>query len=360
MIGLLDYDYCSSNFIKDLIPNLEIMKIAEYYRIEKSQFCRLLSLNESELSSYDKIYFFSEKDTIPIVPQSFLRAKNVIYGGTAFTNGVYQPFTEELIDYTLPKPNIYKESLKQKYSEGVKAKTIASVLDNTYYRCYAGKEQLPIPPIITNKRVYLYDRDFFYSNWQEILNKIVERKPSTIIRIHPIVCKTITNFFEAKNFPKMNQNNDFILDLDIPLEEVYFMLNKYKNYLLAEILPNSSVYIPLGNNKFSTSFQYFKDFIYKMNLLYCFWSYKIPIKIKSISSFVGYNNPLKNLSQKIQIWSDITKARHINKTINDSIARKQKNEWQKEKELLLKFYPQAKDLFDQKYSEVSKRGRWRI
>ena len=62
MIGLLDYDWCSSKSTTSLIPNLEIMKLATYYKIEENKYCRLLDLNEESLDSYNKIYFFSESD----------------------------------------------------------------------------------------------------------------------------------------------------------------------------------------------------------------------------------------------------------------------------------------------------------
>lgn len=87
------------------------MKLATYYRLEENTFCRLISLKEKELDSYEKIYFFSESAQPPVIPEAFLRANNVIYGGTGFTNN-YIPFENQLIDYTIPKPSIYKEFLK--------------------------------------------------------------------------------------------------------------------------------------------------------------------------------------------------------------------------------------------------------
>jgi hypothetical protein len=65
------------------------MKLATYYKIEKNIFCRLVSLNETELTNYDKIYFFSEQIIAPEIPDAFKRANNIIFGGTTFTNGVY-------------------------------------------------------------------------------------------------------------------------------------------------------------------------------------------------------------------------------------------------------------------------------
>ena len=111
MIGLVDYDFYSSTSTTRLIPNIEIMKLATYYRNEKNIFCRLIGLDETELTGYDKIYFFSESEKPINIPDAFKKAKNVIFGGTTFTNN-YIPFEDQIIDYTIPRPIIYKEILK--------------------------------------------------------------------------------------------------------------------------------------------------------------------------------------------------------------------------------------------------------
>lgn len=359
MIGLVDYDISHFSSSKFIIPNLEIMKLATYYKTEENRFCRLLSLDEEDLSGYEKIYFFSEGHAVPKVPEQFLRSPVVEYGGTAFTNGKYIPFKNSLIDFTIPRPAIYKEYLKEKYDDGIKAKVISNVLDNSYYRCYAGEEKLPIPPVMSNKRLIMYDREFFYPNWRDILEDISNRKPSSIVRIHPIICKKLSEFFEIRNYPKLTRSNAIIFDLDIPLDEVYYMTNKYKNYLKADITPYSNVYIQLGGN-FATSFQYFKDMIYKINLLYCLWSVDIPIKILYEPPFIGYKNPLANLSVRIERWADVTRKDNYSIILNDRINTKKKNPAMDERELLLKFYPSAKDLFIQSHEMIAKGGRWRI
>ena len=359
MIGLLDYDYETSKKQSIIIPNIEIMKLATYYKTEENRFCRLLSLEEEDLSSYKKIYFFSESHYPPKIPEIYLRSPQVIYGGTAFTKGKYIPFENEIIDYTIPRTFIYKESLKQKYDDGVKAKVISQFLDNSYYRCFA-REQLPIPPMTSNKRMFIYDREFFYPNWREIMDQIIDRKPSSIVRIHPIICHKLSDFFETRNYPKLKRVNDFILDLNIPLDEVYFMINKYRNYLLADITKASNVFLKLGGS-YPTSFQYFKDLIYKLNLLYCFWSCHIPIKIRYEPPFIGYKNPIANLSYKIEKWADLARKVNYDTTINERISHsKKKTIWVEEKDILLKFYPTAKDLFDQTITGIMKGGRWRI
>ena len=360
MIGLLDYDWCVSNKNSVLIPNIEIMKLAIYYKTEKNQFCRLLTLEDQELSSCDKIYFFSELNKNPQIPEHYLRAKNVFYGGTAFTNGVYIPFEEEIIDYTIPKPFIYKEFLKQKYNDGVKAKVISHVLDDTYYRNYAGENKLPLPAILPRKRVYLYDRDFFYDDWQETLTKISERSPASIVRIHPIICHTLTEYFTLRSFQKFSRANEIILDLNIPLDEVYYMLKKYKKQFLADITQSSNVYIVLGGS-WPTQMLYFRDFIYKLNLLFSFWSCGIMIKIKFEEPNLGFKNPLTNLSQLAESVFNVSYERKRDYSLNSKIDKIKKNNFcAEEKKLLLKFHPSAKDLFDQSFNKIVKERRWRV
>lgn len=360
MIGLVDYDWFQSKKSSILIPNLEIMKLATYYKVEENQFCRLLTLDEQELSSYDKIYFFSELYNNPNIPEAYLRAKNVEFGGTGFTNGKYIPFKNEIIDYTIPKPSIYKEFLKEKYNNGIKAKVISHVLDDTYYRNYAGKNKLPLTAIRTRQRVFLYDRDFFYPDWQETIEKISNCRPASIIRLHPVICHKLTEYFQLRSYNKFARTNAIILDLNIPLNEIYYMLNKYKNLFLADITLTSNVYITLGGS-LPTNAQYMRDFIYKLNLLYCFWSYNIPIKIKFEQPKIGFKNPLLNISQFIETIFNISHENRRDYTVNNKLPKKKKENYcVEEKEFLLKFYPTAKDLFDQSFNKIIKQGRWRI
>ena len=360
MIGLLDYDLCMTNKTSVLIPNIEIMKLATYYKVEENHFCRLLTLNEPDLNSYDKIYFFSETNKNPIVPDNFLRQNNVVYGGTSFTNGKYIPFENELIDYTIPKPFIYREFLKQKYNDGVKAKVISHVLDDTYYRNYAEENKLPLPAIIPRKRVYLYDREFFYDDWQETLEEISKRSPATIVRLHPITCRTLTDYFTLRSFPKFARGNEIILDLEIPLYDVYYMLKKYKNQFLADITPSSNVYITIGGS-WPTQMLYYRDFIYKLNLLYSFWSYGIMIKVKYEEPNLGFKNPLHNLSQLIETIFNVSYANRRDYTINNKIPKRKKNNLcAEEKRVFLKFHPTAQDLFDQSFNKISQLRRWRV
>lgn len=120
MIGLVDLQLQQWQKPQLCPPNLEIMKLATYYQTEENKFCRLINLDEKEFGGYEKVYVFSESKDYITVPDALKRAPNVIFGGTAFTNGIYVPFENKLIDYTLAYPRIYAGFLRDKYIAGLK------------------------------------------------------------------------------------------------------------------------------------------------------------------------------------------------------------------------------------------------
>ena len=61
MIGLYDYDLQEAVDNKLLLPNLEIMKLYNYYKLEENKFCRLVSSNDN-IKDYEVVYCFSEKE----------------------------------------------------------------------------------------------------------------------------------------------------------------------------------------------------------------------------------------------------------------------------------------------------------
>lgn len=278
------------------------MKLATYYKREENKFCRIINLDETELTAYETIYVFSENKDFITVPETFKRAQNVVYGGTAFTNGKYIPFNNPLIDHTLARTSIYASFLKDKYIAGLKEIEIARLLNNSYFRWHAGEEILPIPAIMKRHRIYIYDVDFFQEGWRTVIDKIIHRNPSSINFIHPAHYKKISDFLEVRENMLIAKGNDAYLDLNIPLKETPILMKHYKNRLLAVITPSSKVYFSLGGS-FHYRTDYFKDIIYKLNLLYIFWSCNIPLKLKYEEPTLGCYNPLIDLSRMISTWS---------------------------------------------------------
>ena len=358
MIGLLDLDLQLSTSIKLHPPNLEIMKLATYYKIEEQKFCRLINLNETDLTSYDKIYIFSEKYNITQVPKHFLTASNIILGGTGLTNQKYIPFENEIIDFTLPRPAIYKEFLKEKYQDGIKANVISHVLDDTYYRQYAGENKLPVPAILPKKRLWVYDRNFFQDGWEDLARLAAERKSSGIFTIHPIKCEHFSDYLLLRKTTKVARDNTVLLDIPIPTNEIKYLFKDYTNFFLEDITESSKVFIPIGGTQV-TSFAYFNDLIYKLNLLYSFWAHSVPMKVKYIEPQFGTTCSIANLLKLVEIWSG---GRNKSLSIDDKIKSfktKYKNA-EEEKKRLLKFHKDAADLFKQSYNDLSTRRLWRI
>lgn len=358
MIGLVDLNFQKAE--KSLPPpNLEIMKLAEYYKREENKYCRLINLEETEFGGYEKIYVFSENDDCITVPETIKRAPNVIYGGSAFTNKVYVPFENELIDYTLPRPNIYSNLLKEKYQAGELEKNIEHILDDGYYRRFAGEKELPIPPINTRKRVYIYDRDFFQAGWQTIIEDIKEHKPSSINFIHPAHYYKLSDFFCARENDIISKSNDAFLDLNIPLSEVNYMMRNYQKRLLSLILPTSAIYLSIGGSYYY-QMEYYKNFIYKLNLLYNFWAYKIPIRLKYEKPTLGCYDPLANLSKTIAAWSSSSRREHT--TIYEYFPKKTTQEEIKaakeEIKMLVDKYPKQDILFKQTKQRLQEGGKW--
>ena len=357
MIGLVDLQLQSWDKPQLCPPNLEIMKLAAYYQNEENKFCRLINLDENELGGYEKIYVFSESNNYTTVPEAFRRASNVIYGGTAFTNGVYIPFENKLIDYTLARTRIYAGFLKEKYIAGLKEEEIKRLLDNSYYRWHAGSVTLPLPAIKKRHRIYIYDMDFFQDGWREVVNKILDRGPSSINFIHPAHYKKISDFLEVRENSLIAKGNDAYLDLNIPLKETPLLMKKYQNRLLAAINQTSQVYLSIGGS-FRYKTDYFKNLRYKLNLLMVFWSCNIPVKLKYEEPQVGCYDPIADFSRLIAMWS--RGDNKFNKTIFERIPKTKKNCPERDQfELIVEQYPSLDKVFRQNYTSVQKGGLWK-
>ena len=360
MIGLVDLQLQSWPKLQLCPPNLEIMKLATYYQREENKFCRLINLDEQEFGGYEKVYIFSESKNYVTVPDAFKRATNIIYGGTAFTGGKYVPFENKLIDYTIARPRIYTDFLRQKMQAGLDNKEVNRLLDNSYYRWHAGDEELPMPAVLKRHRIYIYDIDFFQDGWRKVINKMLARNPSSINFIHPAHYRKISDFLEVRENSLIAKGNDAYLDLNIPLKETPILMKHYKNRLLAVIVPSSQVYLSLGGS-FHYQTDYFKDIIYKLNLLYVFWSYNIPLKIKYEEPTIGCYNPIPDLEKLISTWTQGETCNY--KSIIDRIPKDKKmTEVRPEREqlrVILDRYPSSETLFRQTTEIVQKGGFWR-
>lgn len=158
------------------------------------------------------------------------------------------PFDNELIDYTIPRANIYTRLLKEKYAAGESENVINHILEDSYYRRFRGNIELPLPPINRRKRVYIYDRNFFEPGWELIVDDIAEHKPSSINFIHSAHFHHLKEFFLARENEIISKSNDIFLDLNIPLKDTRYMMRTYGKKLRALIMPSSLIYLGLGGS----------------------------------------------------------------------------------------------------------------
>jgi hypothetical protein len=360
MIGLVDLQLQSWDKSQLCPPNLEIMKLATYYQQEENKFCRIIGLDETELTNYEKIYVFSESKAYTKIPDAFRRANNVIYGGTAFTDGIYVPFENRLIDYTIARTQIYKPLSKEKLDNGLTEKEMDLLLDSSYYRWHAGEETLPIPPVYRRKRMYIYDKDFFQEGWRKVLAKIEARNPIAVYFIHPLHFTKISDFLDVRERSLIARNHDAYLDINIPLKETPILMKHYKNRLLAVINKSAQVYLSVGGSYHYRS-DYYRNIIYKLNLLYVFWSCNIPVKIKYEEPNIGCYDTISNISKLIATWSQGESCN--NKSIIDRIPKdKKQSEIRPEREqlqVILENYPSYETLFRQTKETTKKGGLWK-
>ena len=354
MIGLVDVDLFSSS--KLTLPNLEIMKLASYYQKEEKEFVRLIPLKETNLSGYKKIYLRSDNPENEI-PYHFYQADNVDFGGLAFSKGIHIPFENRLINFAIPSTSIYKEFLREKMIEGVPYQDINAFLDNCYVRLFDG-EQLPIPPVRHRKKVYIYDDNLIAGNWEKAIQKISDRKPSSIITINPIRCETVKQFLDIRKYTRISRINKIVLDFNVPVDELPILINKYYKTFLAEITPSSEIYLPFGEkrNSANNKLTYADDLYRSLNTLYSFWSKKIPIKMSYELFSISDTNPYHDLYCLIENWSNLSTPKKKETNLENKIKTKEQKEAY---ELFLKFYPRQKKLFTQNFSSLSERGYWR-
>lgn len=334
-------------------PNLEIMKLGQYYRTELNQITNVLT-SFDETDAYEKILLRAD-NSIHSIPRDILWKENVEFGGLAFTEGSYKPLQPELVEFMNPNPRIYQSYLTKRLNDGIKPEEVTAFLENSYYRMYAGGKQLSLPRILKRKRVYIYDKNIFVPSWQDILNELIERGPSKIYTIYPILCKSVEDFLLIRKMLKLARTNQIVLDFFIKPQDLQSFFKEYKNKLLAEIGPASKIYLYLGKNQQVNHYDRFffdKNIIYTLNILYSFWSRKIPIKLLLYKHHnVAVINPYDKLYNDLVLWVNHGADKNF-------IDRKLSKETQKQLNSFIDNNPNCRDLFEQNMVELNRKGFW--
>jgi hypothetical protein len=112
----------------------------------------------------------------------------------------------------------------------------------------------------------------------------------------------LSDFFTIRENNIISKSNDVFLDIKVPLTDMNYMMRHYKNKLLELIMPRSQIFLSIGGSYYY-QIEYYKNFIYKMNLLYSFWANRIPIRLKYVEPALGCFDPLSDLSKLIASWS---------------------------------------------------------
>ena len=351
--GIYDYDFCAR--VMGLpAPSLEAMKMATYLKKQK-KICRLLSSME-QIANYDIVYFFSN---LPLdeLPTELLLMTNVEFYGYYFPNKI-----PKLAQHLLPDITIYKDTIQSKIvDKKVNTSKALSFLESSYCQIIADGERLPLPVIYPRKKIFIYDKDFLgYDDCWEILDKIIEKHPSSIYMTNHIQCHTIGQFLKLReDYEKVSRANRIILDYYVPLHQLEVYFGKYKMKLLGEITKNSSVGIYLGknygNNVYSNIF-YIRNLLYCLNLLFSYYSRNIPVVSEIYYPQGETDNPYLEIYKGIRAWANDNKNWDLK--LEDTFKMKKRKE---PLEQLLEKHPIMKPFFTYSKNDLKNtRGIWRI
>lgn len=187
-IGLIDDDLRKPP--SNLYPNLEIMKLASYYK--KNRDIVELCTNYSKYERYSKIIFRKNHhpEDFPTMLMSKARDR-MEYGGLAFSSNIYIPMEND-IEKSLPDVTIYdKINIENKN----KSKLFKRKLNKTCIRLQTANDIY-----CTSKRFLVYDKDAFYQPLYNELSKCA----TTIEFIFP---QEFTSFEEAVRFAQQENIN---------------------------------------------------------------------------------------------------------------------------------------------------------
>lgn len=106
-VGIIDQD--ALVYKKDFFYDLDVMKIASYYKNKKREITKLL-LNPDDYTQYSKVFYIKNKYNYRNFAPAFSDPR-IQYRGYAFYTGEYEPLEPE-IEATIPDVSIYDTYLK--------------------------------------------------------------------------------------------------------------------------------------------------------------------------------------------------------------------------------------------------------
>lgn len=229
-IGLYDEDFFKYH---QTIPNLELMKIASYYKKKRE----IVVLSPSIAPDRYSLFFLRKDYYDGSFPKELGEKQNIQYGGLAFSYNKYHQLSEEIeacdADFTiyLPYRHLFEAELKNNALAYVALKNAAHLrlsLDEKTISPYFLKQTQRL-----GSRNILFLHDYDLSNvdnaWETVIeglsNLNYENKKTVLATKYPIRCKNLSQFERWKEIQLSTYGNFRITSL--LSDEDFFALTKY-------------------------------------------------------------------------------------------------------------------------------------
>ena len=241
-VGLIDQD-CLTNK-KDFFYDLDIMKIASYYK-SKREITKLL-LDPREYTQYTQTFFIKNRFDYKLFSELF-KDKRITYRGYAFYGQFLAPLPDD-IEKAIPDASIYDTYLK--FNDDLADRRIPK-LQSIENSCHARLSKdgsicnTPIENILykDTESVCLYDFNIFdLQDWREAMKPLQDKFLK--LRFSPISDNLDDIIYVLENY-KLNAENHLIIGKtldEVELKEVITLGQAHKDRIRVQILKDFNPY----------------------------------------------------------------------------------------------------------------------
>ena len=241
-VGLIDQD-CLTNK-KDFFYDLDIMKIASYYK-SKREITKLL-LDPREYTQYTQTFFIKNRFDYKLFSELF-KDKRITYRGYAFYGQFLAPLPDD-IEKAIPDASIYDTYLKFNDNIADRRIPLLQAIENS---CHARLSKdgvicnTPIENILYKDvdSVCLYDFNIFdLQDWREAIAQIQDK--SLKLRFSPISDNLDDIIYVLDNY-KLKSENHLIIGKTLDkeeLKEVISLGQAHKDRIRVQILKDFNPY----------------------------------------------------------------------------------------------------------------------
>ena len=356
-IGLIDRDFLENPYI--FAPNLQIMKLAGYYKMKNYNVSLLKNINEAQY--FSKIFYCQNEDYI--FPEELLYHNNITIRGYYFYPQ-YVPLDQE-IENTIPDITIYNKLWKSYEHTFEQQQEYEYLTTCNHLQLSNGEEGINIlkyyPPFTPCKthRIYIHDRDIELI--APVINKElykfakqIDREPNQFkIKFkYPIQIYNYKSLFEIL---KLNYYVDTIINFYGNINAS--LLEKiYQNYSFSKV---NHIIFHLEESSHTNEGQ-LKDLIKILEKVWVAKSYKRAFNFKY--NYEILDDDLEYFLRYIKFYSSsVTKPRHYYGEFCDSIEDSYKSNARyifyernrKFYENIIKKYPEAKKILQKIYLNIN-------